>query len=809
MSLIIIKPRAMVFFKDRKIINAVQTTLCKSGWNVDGISNLSDVLEFLGVSRNNPYSVFISGPGLIKSHYDELSMMFKKISYTLHKMFIIFDADKKDLVPALNIGHVQVCLVHPFKKAHLISQAKICFRHYRKEQKQQQLKKQAARQAKKLYTASMDSKIKWEHNKRLIDKKQTSIETLKDHKLNLTSNIALDDYLVQKKIPFTPANLRDQFLICTIQIQEFVEKMAVKHSAEWETPDLKAIIQDDKKTFDYPDIIEMAKNYALMKALKTDLHVDASEMLIDRETMDDYVELVISEDLVTAYLEPKKRFSDEIVNLNSILEYLDQHQISFGVLEEKKIVGWLNDNQLESDRIIIAQGKKAVSGKDGILEYFFETDYTNPGKILADGSIDFKDRGEVPYVEKGTLLARKKPPVEGIVGIDVFGNDIIIEEPIDPVFIAGSGARFSDDKLEVFADKNGQPYVDVIGTITVNEEFVIRGDVDHKTGNVDFDGNIIVSGTIKDGFKVKGINLTASEIEGAIIELTGDLNVSNGITNASIITVGNIQTKFINHSSILGFGNFNVLREIIDSDIILGGECDVSNGHIIASSLSAKCGIKARNIGTVSSSPADLRVGFNDHIRKIEAKLEKKIKVSLGKISFLQNKIEQLNAKTQEMHKGASEQSLIREKSQVEIQQCERQLLEIEASSDTQLVHETIASIDALKKKVDDVKNRENQLLKQSNKIEAEMVVCKEKKHQIEEEKAIYTTEKKQLEESKKKRNPNPVVVVGKTIVQRTKIASPKAVLILDEDESRCTIREIKNVVDNVPFYELQVICNT
>ncbi len=55
-------------------------------------------------------------------------------------------------------------------------------------------------------------------------------------------------------------------------------------------------------------------------------------------------------------------------------------------------------------------------------------------------------------------------------------------------------------------------------------------------------------------------------------------------------TVGNIHTKFINKCKILGFGNFTVLKEIIDSDILLGGNCNISTGHIIGSDISAKSG---------------------------------------------------------------------------------------------------------------------------------------------------------------------------------------------------------------------------
>ncbi|MCG8640714.1 MAG: FapA family protein [Desulfobacterales bacterium] len=814
MNLIIIKPKAMAFFKDRAVSEAVVNAFCASGWNIDCENSLADISKLLDVSNSDPYSVFISGPELIKRHYEQLDKIFQKLSYTLHRIIIIVEAEKEDLITAVNIGNVQACLFFPFKKEQLVSHAKICFRHYRKEQKRQQLKRLTLRQARQLYEMAKNFKIKEENNKRLINKRQISLATLKaqmrqeDQKSGVPSNLSLEKFITQKNISLEPDNFLNQFLVVALQVKHLVEKMAIKHSAEWEASDLKSVIQNDGEVFDHPDLIGTVRNYALIKALTADSDIDVSELVTRHETIDDFIKLIISTDHATAYLERKKKFSSEIVNLESVLVYLDQHQIIYGIVEKDEIIRWLNNDHNDEGRILIAQGKRPAPSKDGSIEYFFKTDYTNPGRIQADGSIDFKDRGEVPYVEEGSLLARKTPPVEGFSGVDVFGNEILIKEPVDPSFAPGAGTRPSDDRLSVFADRNGQPYLDAMGTITVNQEFVIRGDVDYKTGNIDFDGNILVSGTIKEGFKVKGINLTANEIEGATIELTGELNVSNGITSAKIITVGNIHTKFINRSSILGFGDFSVLKEIIDSDIMLGGKCDVSAGHVIASSLSAKCGIKAGNIGTVSSSPADLRIGFDDHIRKIEKKVEEELKVSMDEVTRLKSKIEKLNVDDQQLYRDVSEQAFIRDMSLVEIDQCEKQLAEIETSGDALLFRKTTAAIKSLKKKVDRANNTENQIVKRLDTIGAEMELLKNKIHQSEEKNVSYMTEIKRLKECKKKRKSNPVVVVGKTIVQGTKIASPNSSLVLKEDQSRCTIREVKNEQDNVSFYQLQVVSN-
>ena len=45
-----------------------------------------------------------------------------------------------------------------------------------------------------------------------------------------------------------------------------------------------------------------------------------------------------------------------------------------------------------------------IQGKNARVEFFFNTDYLKAGDLSIDGGIDFKDRGEIPHVEEGTVL---------------------------------------------------------------------------------------------------------------------------------------------------------------------------------------------------------------------------------------------------------------------------------------------------------------------------------------------------------------------------------------------------------------------
>lgn len=76
------------------------------------------------------------------------------------------------------------------------------------------------------------------------------------------------------------------------------------------------------------------------------------------------------------------------------------------------------------------------------------------------------------------------------------------------------------------------------GKLSVLPEIKIKGDVGYQTGHVIFEGNIIIEGAVQNDSRVKGGNITAAEVAGGIIESSGNIAVSGGITDAKIESRG-------------------------------------------------------------------------------------------------------------------------------------------------------------------------------------------------------------------------------------------------------------------------------
>ncbi len=294
-----------------------------------------------------------------------------------------------------------------------------------------------------------------------------------------------------------------------------------------------------------------------------------------------------------------------------IKKFLAGHGITFGLIDEE-IEALLRERPVGTPRLI-AKGRSPKSGKDAEVAYYFDRDPLKIGTLRAGGSIDFKAKGEIPQVKEGFLLAEKTPLIREKDGIDVYGNPIPAEKANDLFLYSGPGVKSSPDGLKFYAGTNGRPELLADGKLYVFPEFRIEGDVGLETGHIDFDGYVNVSGTVQEGFRVRGARLSAKEIQKADIAIEGDISVDGGIIGAQITCKGNLRARYIHSSQVEVLGNIFVEAEVIDSRIEANGTFMASypSGKIFSSQISAREGIEVHQIGSASSRPCLISVKVN------------------------------------------------------------------------------------------------------------------------------------------------------------------------------------------------------
>ncbi len=324
--------------------------------------------------------------------------------------------------------------------------------------------------------------------------------------------------------------------------------------------------------------------------------------------------LTVSEDKMNALFSINKDCAISF-SLQDIKDYLEAKGIKYGIVNDQIILDYLENKEVRDAPLKVAEGKLPEPGVDASIKYCFDTDPLKVGTVRNGGSIDFKDRGSIPQVKKGDLLAEKIPAVEGTAGHDVYGRYLAVPKPKDKALRRGKGATVSEDKLKIFAETDGMPEISAIGKVYVSPRLEIPGGVGLKSGHVDFDGKIDVLGTIQSGYRVKGNSLKANEILKADIEMDGDIRVSGGIIGAKIKSGGSLSAMYVHESEIEIMGDVLIEKEIIDSKINTSGTCMAKGGPILSSRISAKKGIQAIQIGSEISKPCHLSVGFDEKVK--------------------------------------------------------------------------------------------------------------------------------------------------------------------------------------------------
>ncbi|AWI03652.1 flagellar assembly protein A [Clostridium drakei] len=234
-----------------------------------------------------------------------------------------------------------------------------------------------------------------------------------------------------------------------------------------------------------------------------------------------------------------KRNSPPRYNIEELKQELSNNNVVYGIIEEnlKSCV----ENPCKN--FVVARGQQVENGKNDFVEIKFNTD-EDLKKLKEDkvGNIDFKSIGSVAAVEKGDLIGEIHSGDEGKDGCDVNGR-IKKHKPGKKLKIkVGEGCTSSENLI--FAAIAGKPCIknNAFYVYPIHE---VRSDVDLKTGNIKFMGDIIIYGSVKEGMKVECGNSLAIEkdVERANIRSNGDINVKGNVIAAEIFAGGEDVSK--------------------------------------------------------------------------------------------------------------------------------------------------------------------------------------------------------------------------------------------------------------------------
>jgi len=258
--------------------------------------------------------------------------------------------------------------------------------------------------------------------------------------------------------------------------------------------------------------------------------------------------------------------------------------------------------------LLVARGRLPRQGEDAYLRFEVEIGPL-PGKLLEDGSMDFRERRMFVGVRSGEVLACKVPATMGEAGCDVLGRPAPARPGRDLVVKVSDDAAFDAQSGEVRAVKSGVLSLVQENSLKVCSMQVIPGDINYATGNVDSRNSVAVNGSIMAGFIIRagGDVEVKGNLNGGSILCGGNVVLHGGINGAAsrIEAQGDADLKFINRGQAVAGGRAILRRESYYGTIHACGDiaCEPSS-RILGGEIVAGGKVVTGHIGSATAEPA-------------------------------------------------------------------------------------------------------------------------------------------------------------------------------------------------------------
>ncbi len=353
------------------------------------------------------------------------------------------------------------------------------------------------------------------------------------------------------------------------------------------------------------------------------------------------------------------------LSADTIIAFLKNNRVIAGIDEER--IRQFQDSPVYREEYLVAEGIQPEKGENAKIVYNFETDNTQVRlQETRTGQINFKELNLIQNVVEGQPLAQKIPAQRGKAGKTVTGKYLEAANGKDIPMPLGKNTKVGPDELTIIAETNGQVLL-VKNKITVQEIYVVEGDVSIKTGNITFLGSVFVNGNVDDGFIVKASGNI--EVKGTVgkaeLDTEGDIIVSQGIVGkeGGAIRAGkSIWAKFIQNTKIVESGDMIIVSDgIVNSNVMANRKiiCRGKRADIIGGNLSASESISARNLGSASGgNDTVLSVGFDPRSKeRLNFLLEKQEinQKALEEVKLDLSSLEEMKAKRGELPKDKEE----------------------------------------------------------------------------------------------------------------------------------------------------------
>lgn len=229
----------------------------------------------------------------------------------------------------------------------------------------------------------------------------------------------------------------------------------------------------------------------------------------------------------------------------------------------------------------------------------------------SEGKVDYYAHRSFVRVSRENQVATIHEPTPGTDGRDVTGRTLSANPGKSLAITIGQGMLKLDDGRLV-AQSDGLLRFDG-KKIMVDPVLEIQGTVDFSTGNIDFDGDVVIRRDIRDKFKVQATqNITIDGlIDASHIVCGGNLSARRGVAGRGEGTLevqGDAHIGYLD--SVKGHvgGTLHFAREVMHCAVSVGGDLVSDLGRVIGGRMSVAGNVRIAQLGSESETPTELHL---------------------------------------------------------------------------------------------------------------------------------------------------------------------------------------------------------
>jgi uncharacterized protein (DUF342 family) len=362
-----------------------------------------------------------------------------------------------------------------------------------------------------------------------------------------------------------------------------------------------------------------------------------------------HLKLKIDRSMTRASISAERENEGDAFTKQQILEFMGSSGVHAGIDHEK--LDEMVAAQRFDEEVLVATAKQPTPGKDGFIEYLFDPHPKIHPEIRPDGSVDYSNVNILQKAIPDQVLARLIPPRPGEAGYDLSGA-IIPSSPGRSVHLArGKNTSYADGEgTTLKADTHGHVRIGSDQIIEVVTVYTVSGDVNYTIGNIDFNGDVIITGDVLSGFHIAATGEISVKgvVEDAELHAGRNVVVGGGFIGSGkglIEAGGSVLVRYVHHQRVIAAEDIVINNESINGHltakraIMVTGGAGVLYGGIATAGTSIECKV----IGNEKQTRTELLIPFESEVKSelaAEIGTLRAVEIQLNKFQTMLSRME-------------------------------------------------------------------------------------------------------------------------------------------------------------------------